>query len=126
MRPNKIRKANGPDGHLRHAGRGLCDRCYKVNKANGTLNSFTPSRGTSSGTPTPDCQRCTMCERPIRPGHTTVDEYPGTLRSVKGHCYTCYPLSLRNVTPESIERTRRELDSYLAWRRPYRLKAEQS
>jgi hypothetical protein len=119
MRPYRSKAEEHP-GTVRVGGRGLCSTCHTFHHRNGTLDRYT-SR--PRGRPTLGTAECLTCKRHIRPGSTTLEQWPGTVKSVMGRCQSCHALHSQGTTPERLARTAAALDWYRAWRRPYRLKA---
>lgn len=72
---------------------------------------------------------CQRCYRAMRPMKSLQEDHPGTIRqAIPGLCASCYkrggkhkPKTARDDA--AIAGTRATLAAYLAWRRPYRLKA---
>ena len=110
-------------GTVRAGGRGLCSTCHTRHLRNGTLDRFAQR---PTGRPAGNTAECLDCRRLIRPGSTTVEQWPGTVRGVAGRCQMCHALHCQGTTPDAVAHAAATLDAYLAWRRPYRLKAEQS
>lgn len=112
MRPGRAQISDHP-GTVRLGGRGLCYTCYKLHHRNGTLDSYTPR---PRGRATPGTAQCLTCKRHIRPGSTTLEQWPGTVKSVMGRCQMCHALHMQGTTPERVARTAESLVSYLKWR----------
>jgi hypothetical protein len=122
QRPMRTRLTPVADfpGTVRLGGRGLCYTCHTRHTRNGTLDSYTPRQ---RGRAAEGTAECTTCKRHIRPGSTTLEQWPGTVKGTMGRCGTCHALHIRGVTPEGVKRTADALAHYLDWRRPYRAKA---
>lgn len=119
MRPHRAKITDHP-GTVRLGGRGLCSTCHTFHHRNGTLDRYTAR---PRGRPTQGTAKCLTCKRHIRPGSTTLEQWPGTVGSVMGRCRTCHALHINGATPERVARTAEALAAYLAWRAPYRAKA---
>jgi hypothetical protein len=107
-------------GTVRMGGRGLCATCHQRRDREGCLDEL-PTM--PPGRPRADSAKCLTCGRAIRPGSTTLEEWPDTVRGVYGRCQMCHALHLKDITPERVAHTAATLNAYLAWRRPYRERA---
>jgi hypothetical protein len=127
LRPSHKTEDDMP-GTLRHCGKGYCGACYTRRKRAGTIPE-SPSRiGKRIFAAAPGTIECEGhgCARILRPHGARAEDWPGTYaRKARNRCSTCYELAFREVAaePDAVARTADSLASYLAWRRPHRLKA---
>ena len=87
MRPAGSKKADYPDGHYAHAGRGRCERCYRAERA---TREVVPRQKRPAN--------CVSCGIRLVAAKTPPDVVPvGAKRyGGKGRCKSCYIRELRS------------------------------